>query len=355
MSSSPSSSTETPVLARRGRLAIEDLLRAHRRELLVHCYRMLGSWTDAEDVMQEVAVRAWRGLDRFEARSSPRSWLYRIATNACLSARRTRAQRTLPEIAVAPAALGAVPAPPLEEARWIQPFPSGRDVEALASARESVTLAFVLALQQLPPRQRAALLLRDVVGYEASEVAAMLKTSTPAINSALIRARARLARFRERSEVKESTRPLTPAQHDVLRRWTQAWEAGDVEAIVSLLSRDAIVAMPPFATWYRGRAAIERWLVGTTFAVPRAFRLFPTVANGRPSFAFYSRGGACLPGAKAHDGFAPHSIQMVWLRGNKITRAVSFLGERLVHEFGFGAFPPTADTRARAAVPALPR
>jgi RNA polymerase sigma-70 factor, ECF subfamily len=209
MSTTPAATDKT-VHARGPRASIEDLLQAHRRELLVHCYRMLGSWTDAEDVMQDVSLRAWRGLDRFEARSSPRSWLYRIATNACLSARRSRARRTLPEVAVPPVALGALPAPPIEDARWIQPFPSGRDVEAMASSRESVTLAFVLALQHLPPRQRAALLLRDVVGYEAGEVAAMLKTSTQAINSALIRARARMARFRERPGVSESVAPLTP-------------------------------------------------------------------------------------------------------------------------------------------------
>jgi RNA polymerase sigma-70 factor, ECF subfamily len=339
MSTTPAA-TDGAVDARRPRTSIEGLLQAHRRELLVHCYRMLGSWTDAEDVMQDVSLRAWRGLDRFEARSSPRAWLYRIATNACLSARRSRARRTLPEVAVPPVALGALPAPPIEETRWIQPFPSGMDVEAVASSRESVTLAFVLALQHLPPRQRAALLLRDVVGYEAGEVAAMLKTSTQSINSALIRARARMARFRERPEVSESLTPLTPAQHQVLRRYVRAWEAGDVDGIVALLSRDAILSMPPFATWYRGRAAIARWLQDSTFAAPRAFRLFPTLANGRPAFAFYSLGGACLPGEPAHEDFAPHSIQLVWFSGQKITRVISFLGARLVRDFGFGLRPP---------------
>jgi RNA polymerase sigma-70 factor (ECF subfamily) len=344
MSSSPASADKSVDEPRRP-ASIEDLLRAHRRELLVHCYRMLGSWTDAEDVMQDVSLRAWRGLDRFEARSSTRSWLYRIATNACLSARRSRAQRTLPEIAVPPVPLGAVPAPPIEEARWIQPFPSGPDVEAMASSRESVTLAFVLALQHLPPRQRAALLLRDVVGYEASEVAAMLKTSTPAINSALIRARARLDRFRERRGIAEKVTPLTPAQHQVLRHWVRAWEAGDVDGIVALLSRDAIVSMPPFATWYRGRVAIARWLAENTFAVERVFRVFPTSANGRPAFAFYSSGGPCLPGEPVRHILAPHSIQMVWLAGQKITRIIHFLDERLVHEFGFGPRPPERSSK----------
>lgn len=341
MSSSPEAAV-TIADDRRPTVSVENLLRAHRRELLVHCYRMLGSWTDAEDVLQEVSLRAWRGLERFEARSSPRSWLYRIATNACLSARRSSLRRTLPEVAVPPAPRGALPAPPIEDARWIQPFPSGHDVEAQASSRESVTLAFVLALQELPARQRAALLLRDVVGYEASEVAAMLQTSTAAINSALVRARARLARFRSRPEAAESAAPLSPAQRGVLRRYVRAWEAGDVDAIVALLSRDAIVSMPPFATWYRGRAAIARWLSESTFAVPRAFRLFPTFANGRPAFAFYSSGASCRPGKPASETPAPHSIQMVWLTGQKVSRMISFVDERLVHAFGFGQAPPSA-------------
>jgi RNA polymerase sigma-70 factor, ECF subfamily len=326
-------------------VSFEDLLRAHRRELLVHCYRMLGSWTDAEDVFQDVSLRAWRGLDRFEGRASARSWLYRIATNACLTALRGRSQRTLPDIAT-PATPGVGPlAPPLEEARWIQPFPTGPDVEAVASSRESVTLAFILALQHLPPRQRAALLLRDVVGYEAGEVAAMLKTSTPAVNSALIRARARMARFRGRHGVEARIAPLSPGQQQLLRSYLKAWEAGDVDAIVSLFSRDASVAMPPFATWYRGRVAVARWLGDQVLADGRAFRLFPTFANGRPAFAFYKSGGPCLPGERVHEAFEPHCIQVVWLARRQITRIVSFLNPRLVEEFGFGPKLPRGSSK----------
>ena len=320
--------------------SFEDLLRAHRREVLVHCYRMLGSWTDAEDVFQDVSLRAWRGFDRFEGRASVRSWLYRIATNTCLTALRGRSRRTLPEVSVPAAAAGAGPAPPVEEARWIQPFPSDADAVAVASSRESVTLAFVLALQHLPPRQRAALLLRDVVGYDAGEVAAMLKTSTPAVNSALIRARARIARFRQREDAETKVAPLGPVQQHLLRSYVEAWEAGDVDAIVALLSRDAIVSMPPFATWYRGRTAIARWLTDYIFAGGRTFRLFPTFANGRPAFAFYKSGGPCLPGEPVHEGFEPHCIQMVWLARRRVTRIVSFLDHRLVQEFGFGRRPP---------------
>jgi len=321
-------------------VSFEDLLRAHRRELLVHCYRMLGSWTDAEDVFQDVSLRAWRGLERFEGRASARSWLYRIATNACLTALRGRSPRTLPDLSIPAAPMGGPLAPPVEEARWIQPFPTGADVEAVASSRESVTLAFVIALQHLPPRQRAALLLRDVVGYEASEIAAMLKTSTPAVNSALIRARARIARFRGRRGVEARIAPLTAGQQQLLRSYVKAWEAGDVDAIVGLFSRDASVSMPPFATWYRGRAAIARWLTDQAFGDGRAFRLFPTFANGRPAFAFYKSGGPCLPGEAVREAFEPHCIQVVWLARRKVTRIVSFLNPRLVKEFGFRPRPP---------------
>jgi RNA polymerase sigma-70 factor (ECF subfamily) len=208
-----------------------------------------------------------------------------------------------------------------------------------------VTLAFVLALQHLPPRQRAALLLRDVVGYEASEVAAMLKTSTPAVNSALVRARARMARFRKRRGV-ERLAPLSPGQQQLLRSYVKAWEAGDVDAIVALFSRDAIVSMPPFATWYRGRAAIARWLIDGPLAEGRAFRLFPTFANGRPAFAIYKSGGPCLPGESPSQAFEPHSIQMVWLARRQVTRIVSFLSPRLVREFGFGPRPPLGSSKS---------
>ena len=344
MSGSPASARPLDVEAQ-PQVPFEDLLRRHRRELLVHCYRMLGSWTDAEDVFQDVSLRAWRALDRFEGRASARSWLYRIATNACLTALRGRSGRSLPEVSVPAARLGAAPAPPIEQARWIQPFPSGPSVEALAAGRESVTLAFILALQHLPPRQRAVLLLRDVVGYEASEVAAMLKMSVPAVNSALIRARARIARFRRRHGTEGRIAPLSPGQQRLLRSYVKAWEAGDVDAIVALLSRDAIVAMPPFATWYRGRAAIARWLAGSAFGEGRAFRVFPTFANGRPAFAFYKSGGPCLPGESAAEAFEPHCIQMVWLARRRITRIVSFLDGRLVNDFGFGPRPPLGSSK----------
>jgi RNA polymerase sigma-70 factor (ECF subfamily) len=208
-----------------------------------------------------------------------------------------------------------------------------------------VTLAFVLALQHLPPLQRAVLLLRDVIGYEASEVAPMLKTSTPAVNSALIRARARIARLRGRRGIDARIAPLSPGQQELLRRYVQAWEAGDVDAIVALFSRDAGVSMPPFATWYRGRAAIAHWLADQALADGRAFRLFPTFANGLPAFAIYKSGAPCVPGESARQAFAPQCIQVVWLGRRQVTRVVSFLNVRLVQEFGFGPRPPKSRTR----------
>jgi RNA polymerase sigma-70 factor (ECF subfamily) len=315
-------------------MAFEELWKAHHRELLVHCYRMLGSWTDAEDTLQEVSLRAWRGLARFEGRASARSWLYRIATNACLTALRRRGQRTLPELLGPPAPAGRPLAPPEEQARWIQPFPTatGSDLE-LAASRESTTLAFVVALQQLPPRQRAALLLREVVGYQASEVAAILQTTAPAVNSALIRARARMARFRRRHEEPKPA-SLTPRQRTLLERYVQAWEAGDVEAIVSLCRRDAIVSMPPYATWYRGRPAIARWLRNSVLADGHAYRLLPTAANGRPAFAIY-QSGPSLAGRSQLRAARAHCIQVLWLGGRHVARIVSFLDPRLVESFGF--------------------
>lgn len=315
----------------RPHLDFDELMRSHRRELLVHCYRMLGSWTDAEDCVQEVALRAWRGLARFEGRSSARSWLYRIATNTCLTARRSRARRSLPEIEVEIAGANE----PIEEARWIEPMPD--DAEAVASARQEVSLAFLIALQHLAPRQRAALLLRDVVGYETAEVADILGTTTAAVHSALARARGRMDGLRDGGA--GVARP-NRRQEGILKRYVEAWEKGDVKALVALFSRDAIVSMPPLAAWYRGRDAIARWLAEQPLSGGHTFRFFPTRANGQVAFAIYMAGDPCLPGERANETFAPHAIQLVWLDGDRIARVVSFLSHRLVRAFGFGPLPP---------------
>jgi RNA polymerase sigma-70 factor (ECF subfamily) len=307
----------------------EAIVHAHRRELLVHCYRMLGSWTDAEDMLQNVLLRAWRGFERFEGRASARSWLYRIATNACLAALRRQPRRSLPDVTSAPAAVGGPLAPPLEEARWIQPFPTAAysDVEALASSRESVTLAFVLALQYLPPRQRAALLLREVVGYEASEVAAVLGTTVPAVNSALARARRRVAQRRRHGDG-PGIAPLDAGQKKLLKSYLKAWEVGDIDAIVSLLSRDATFSMPPWPTWYRGRAAITRWLADSALADGRLFRYRRTLASGRPAFAVYKK-------ERRERSFKAFGIEVLWLDGHHVAKVVSFCFPQLNTAFGF--------------------
>jgi RNA polymerase sigma-70 factor, ECF subfamily len=308
----------------------EAIVRAHRGELLVHCYRMLGSWTDAEDVFQDVLLRAWRGLARFEGRASTRSWLYRIATNACLDALRRRPRRSLPEITGAAAPAGGPLGPPVEEARWIQPCPATAysDVETQASSRELVTLAFVLALQFLSARQRAMLLLRDVVGYEASEVAAMLKTTPTAVRSGLVRARDRMARLRRRQRKEHETVPLDAEQRKLLESYLQAWEAGDIDTIVSLLSRDATFSMPPWPTWYRGRAAIARWLEDTALADARVFRYLPTVANDQPAFAVYKK-------ERRERSFEAFGIEVLWQDGRQVAKVVSFCFPRLNTAFGF--------------------
>src|SRR5687768_14370149 len=237
------------------RETFEDLVRPYRRELAAHCYRMLGSLQDAEDQVQETLLSAWRGIDGFEGRSSIRSWLYRIATNRCLDEIRRRPRHGLPPDRGEPAADPAAPLPDPGELSWVEPSPAGMwegtaSAEAIYSLRESVQLAFVVALQHLPATQRAALILCGVLGWSAAEVAELLDTTVPAINSALQRARARLD-ARRRAEVE-------PAAADAIAaRYIAAWEAGDLEALVALLHQDVTISMPPLPSWFRGRPSVS--------------------------------------------------------------------------------------------------
>lgn len=257
-----------------------DDLEPYRRELLLHCYRMLGSLTDAEDALQETMVAAWRGLDGFEGRSSLRTWLYRIATNQCLNARRRRPPEPVPPFTPPePTRLG--------EVTWLQPYPDALlDVadsepgpEARYHAREAVELAFVVALQHLPPRQTATLVLRDVLGFSAAEVAAMLDTSDTAVKGMLQRARATLGSPRE-------PRPSSPDEEKVTRRFAESFTAGDVDGVVELLTDDAWLAMPPAPHEYVGPAAIAEFLrVSTAWRGERPLLLTPTRANTQPAFA----------------------------------------------------------------------
>ena len=295
-------------------------LEGHRVELTAHCYRMLGSAFEAEDAVQETLVRAWRGYDRFEGRAALRSWLYRIATNVCLdmlsaSQRRARPMDLTPASS-ADAGLGA----PLPESAWIEPVPDSRVVSAvdpaeIAVVRESIRLAFVAALQHLPPRQRAVLILREVLRWRASEVAELLDTTVASVNSALQRARATLAasgvRDTERSE------PMDDAQQALLSRYVDAFERYDMDALTALLRRDASWSMPPYELWLRTHEDIVAWCLGPGSAC-RGSRLVPTMANGSPAFGHYKPSG---PGGTQE----PWSLQVLELSGGRITGITFFL------------------------------
>jgi RNA polymerase sigma-70 factor (TIGR02960 family) len=286
----------TAAMLDRARAGDEEAFRAltepHRRELQVHCYRILGSVQDAEDLVQETLLAAWRALAGFEGRASLRSWLYRIATNRCLNALRDDARR--------PDVLGAGGEAKPEPTRWaepiwLQPYPDAlleglpdraEGPDARYETREAVGLAFVSGLQRMPPHQRAVLVLRDVLGYRAAEVADMLGSSEASVNSALQRARSALDAAPERAV--GGTLPDSRAERDVLARFADAFESGDVDAVVALLTDDAWIRMPPEPHEYQGRAAIAEFLrTRSIWSAGRGIRLVPTRANGQPAFAYY--------------------------------------------------------------------
>jgi RNA polymerase sigma-70 factor, ECF subfamily len=267
---------------------------AYRGELLAHCYRMLGSLHDAEDLVQETLLRAWRfagGYD--ESRGSPRTWLYRIATNACLSYLEGRQRRALPVDLNGPS-----PVPDVEkigqrlEIPWLEPFPDALvpagDPSAVIEARESIRLAFIAALQHLPPRQRAVLILRDVLAMPAAEVAELLEVTVAAVNSALQRARAQLAAVSPSAEGAGLVQPSDATTRDLLDRYMAAFTAMDIEALKGTLREDALLQMPPFPEWFLGRDTIGEFLA-TSFARGGAFRCVPTRSNDQPAVALYRR------------------------------------------------------------------
>jgi RNA polymerase sigma-70 factor (ECF subfamily) len=307
--------------------AFERLLAGHRRELYALCYRMLGSAADAEDALQDTLLRAWRALPRFEGRSSLRSWLYRIATNACLRTLERRPPRVLP-IDYGPAAdpHGTVAAP-LVESVWIEPYPDDQlPVEAAYEQREAVELAFIAALQHLSARQRAVLILRDVLGFSAREVADTLDTTPVSIDSALQRAHKTVAqRVPERSQ--QAT--LRALGDDVLRatidRFVSAWERADVEAVKAMLAEDALFAMPPHPTWFTGRDAIVDFLRSRPFRPGWRERVVPTRANGQLAFGHY---------AWKKDRFVPHALSVLTLRGQEIADLMVFLTAESFARFG---------------------
>jgi RNA polymerase sigma-70 factor (ECF subfamily) len=305
-------------------------LERHRVELTAYCYRMLGSAFEAEDAVQETMVRAWRGFDRFEGRASERSWLYRIATNVCLDMAKSSQRRARPMDLASPSTAATPIDAGLPEATWIGPVPDGRVLDSggdpadQAVARESVRLALIAALQRLAPRQRAVLILREVLAWKASEVAELLDTSVASVNSALQRARATLSAGGE-VPVNDPARPMDEAQRSLLARYVDAFERYDLDALTALLHEDATLSMPPYELWLRGPKEIRAWFLGTGIGC-RGSRLVPLTANGAPAFAQYRPGGV------------PWAVQVIDISDGRITGLNAFLDtDRLFPLFGLPA------------------
>jgi len=313
-----------------GSLDVEEL-EQYRTELRGHCYRMLGSLFEADDAVQETLVKAWQAYDSFEGRSSLRSWLYRIATNVCLDHLRSRSRRALPMDLSQPLPATTAPTEVLPDAAWLEPVPTGDVVPADADPAQravlvdSVRLAFVTALQTLPPRQRAVLLLREVLCWSAAEVAALLDTTVASVNSALQRARATLAAT---DPTDRTPAPLAGSDQDLLTRYTRAFEAYDISALVELLREDASISMPPMTLWLRGREDLRAWYLGTGIGC-QGSRLVPTTANGLPAFGQYRRDPA--------GGHRPWSIQVLEVADGRIAHVHHFLDESLFARFGLPA------------------
>lgn len=297
----------------------------YRRELLAHCYRMLGSVDEAEDLVQETYLRAWRSYDGYEGRASLRTWLHRIATNTCLTALEGRARRPLPSGLGGPAEAPEEPlTAPLTDVPWLQPLPDVLvDPANVVAARGSLRLALVAALQNLPARQRAVLILRDVLAWRAAEVASLLGTSTAAVKSSLQRARARLDEVAPDEDLVEE--PEGAADREVLDRYVAAFENADLDSLIDLLQDGVELEMPPYAQWYSGRPDVLRFL-GARVHEKGALRMLHTRANGQPAVAMYVRGA---------DGvFRGHSVQVLTVRKDSLARITAFLDPRALDRFG---------------------
>jgi RNA polymerase sigma-70 factor, ECF subfamily len=302
----------------------------YRRELLAHCYRMTGSLHDAEDLVQETYLRAWKSYDRFEGRSSMRTWLHRIATNTCLSALEGRQRRPLPVGLGAPSSDPTAELEQRLEVPWLEPLPpltdDPADPSVIAGSRESVRLAFVAALQHLSPRQRAVLLLRDVLQWKAAEVAAAIGTTTTAVNSLLQRARTQLDAVGPSSGDRLAA-PDSPEAQDLLARYIAAFETYDIDRLVELFTAEAIWEMPPYTGWYRGAPDIVTLIHQQCPAeAPGDMRMLPLVANGQPAAAMYMRAG------ERHVPFQLHVLD-VHAQG-KVSHVVAFLDDALFAKFG---------------------
>ncbi|HYI21740.1 MAG TPA: sigma-70 family RNA polymerase sigma factor [Candidatus Limnocylindrales bacterium] len=315
---------------------LEPQLEEYRRELTGYCYRMLGSLFEADDAVQETMLRAWRSYDRFEGRSSLRSWLYRIATNVCLDMLAERKRRARPMDLGAPQTADMPLPPPIEESAWIEPAPddrvlvSGGDPVEVALARESVKLAFMAALQHLPPKQRAVLILREVLRWRATEVAELLGTSVASVNSALQRARETLQS--RQVSLDDPQRPMDEASSALLARYVEAFESYDMDALTALLHEDADWNMPPYAMWLQTHRDIVDWCLGPGIAC-QGSRLIPVDVNGSLGFAQYKPGP---PGR-----LEPWSIQVVEMNDGKISGLTFFLDT--ARFFPLWGLPPYLD------------
>jgi RNA polymerase sigma-70 factor, ECF subfamily len=325
---------------------VELRLEQHRAELTAYCYRMLGSPFDAEDAVQETIVRAWRGLDRFEGRAALRSWLYRIATNVCLDMlggkeRRARPMDLGPAREPVAANLNVLP-----ETTWIEPVPDTLvasregDPAEVATSRETIRLAFVAALQHLPPRQRAALILCEVLHWKAAEVAELLETSVASVNSALQRARATLDATG--LSATDAAPSIDESQRELLERYVEAFERYDIDALTSLIHEDATQSMPPYDLWLSGRGDIFEWWLGPGIAC-KGSRVLPTVAaNGAPAFGQYKP-------SESGEGYEPWALQVLRIADGRIVEITFFLDtERLFPLFGL---PPRLTPEGRPAAP----
>ena len=311
--------------------AFRQLVEPHRHELQVHCYRVLGSLADAEDLLQETLLAAWQGLPAFEERASLRSWLYRIATNRCLNWLRSVNRRS-------PAEAPRLPVEPPEPTRlgevtWLEPYPDSLlhgwgavepGPEVRFETREAISLAFVTALQLLPPRQRVVVILRDVLGFRAAEVAEVLDTTEESVTSALKRARATLARDLPRSE--QPPPPYSSVEHRLLDKLVAAFESGNVEGIVSLLTEDAWVRMPPVPLEYQGRELARQFFATVAFREGRRFRLVPIRANGQPGFGVYRQD-------RASDVAHIFGLFVITLAGEKVS-AITRFDNSVIASFG---------------------
>jgi RNA polymerase sigma-70 factor (TIGR02960 family) len=315
--------------------AFRELTDPYRGELQLHCYRILGSVQDAEDILQETLLAAWRGLDRFEGRASMRSWLYKIATNRCLNELRDTGRR--PEGASRPGPALAAPEPTRRsEPLWLQPYPdtllddvpdTAPGPEARYEAREALALAFAAGLQRLPPRQRAVLVLRDVLGYRAAEAADMLEVTEVSVDSALQRARATLAAQLPAPRRDAAPAPRSPRERELTSAFADAFEAADTERLVALLTDDAWLTMPPEPLEYQGHAAIAEFYTSRTWWGLQPVRLVPTRANNQPAFGYYLQ-DPHAPVARAH------SLVVLTLAGDKISAITRFGDNSLLPHFG---------------------